>query len=56
MVMTAYKSQWEFASYGAEILEYDLIPAGPQEDQPKVQAFVSSNKQALAISYQWPWS
>ena len=33
----------DFAFYGGEILEYDLVPAGPQEDQPKVQAFVSSD-------------
>lgn len=44
----------EFAFYGGEILGYDLVPAGPQEDQPKVQAFVSSDEQALVISHQWP--
>lgn len=42
----------EFAFYGGEILEYVLVPAGPQEDQPKVQPFVSSDEEALVIPRQ----
>ena len=36
-----------------EILRHDLLLAVPQEDQPKVQAFVGAREQMLAIPCRW---